>query len=1022
MEIPVENFAPRTPVQVNIRLYPQTKRRSRSPIVLWILWLVAVPSLYAQSVPAINSNGIVNGAGWPLPPAPVAPGSIISIYGTNFAPGASHNGVSATVLPLPTTISGTRVLLNGTAAPLLYVNSFQINAVVPWEAAGSSLTAQVISNSVASSVATVALAMAAPGIFLIGHASDGSLITPSKPAVPGEYITIYCTGLGPVTSQPSSGAPALASPLSRTTATTGVWIGTVPGKVTFSGLAPGFVGLYQMNVQVPASAPTGHDVNLMLLNWGNSTATTIAVQSSVQVSVSPAGVVTLQPGGTFQFAATVAGTTDTAVQWSVNGIPGGNSTVGAISPAGLYTAPSTVPNPNTVTIPATSTVDPTRPGTAVVIVTGGAVATLTSLIVTPTTPSVELGIHPQFTATANFHDGATMDLTSSATWSSSDPSVAVIDGSGAVTTKAQGQTTIQATYNSVNGATVLTVTPPGHFLLKTAGLYTQFECRGWASGYWSGDTIQRWTQFDSVVGSTIAQEVSLQLDRMKAMGVNTITYELRTSDPTNTGSFTPPGCTLPAVLGLQWPQPTSTELTNLVAFFDLVQSKDMRVLLRLVNTHMEEQPPTNSQTWLGAILGVIGKHPALNLVLLEGNTHTTGSGSQEACGIPAEPPLWMGPSSVAGKYVQWAIGFAMSLGIPARKLSAEAVVGDVYTESYWWSSPEATGGHLWPSIVAEKKIFDNLGIPAVQRTYALSFYERSKCSRTRQSFSCTDLNPHDWADQTLQYVTSVVGTGNGARIVAPEMGLATGDPAQWNTQHALESLIFLLQKYGVDGGTFYRWTNSTNAEDTDPTLGDPVKRRGAAFVYNPVEKEVVDMGGFHLPDVPNGSFEGATGANGVPGSWIPGGNGTVTRYLLTQEPGQPEVPSRGVYAMRMVTGSGLNDSVRAASVMIPASPSTSYTTTSNLRFAWTGDPNPSGPPTARPQVFIDILYFQTDGTPSAIRAQDSFAYFQENSTKGFATFPVQYTTPRDNAFVRIQFGSAHNGLPTAITLDVDNVR
>ena len=108
--------------------------------------------------------------------------------------------------------------------------------------------------------------------------------------------------------------------------------------------------------------------------------------------------------------------------------------------------------------------------------------------------------------------------------------------------------------------------------------------------------------------------------------------------------------------------------------------------------------------------------------------------------------------------------------------------------------------------------------------------------------------------------------------------------------------------------------------------------------------------------------------------------------------------------------------------MIPASPSTSYTTTSNLRFAWTGDPNPSGPPTARPQVFIDILYFQTDGTPSAIRAQDSFAYFQENSTKGFATFPVQYTTPRDNAFVRIQFGSAHNGLPTAITLDVDNVR
>ena len=85
---------------------------------------------------------------------------------------------------------------------------------------------------------------------------------------------------------------------------------------------------------------------------------------------------------------------------------------------------------------------------------------------------------------------------------------------------------------------------------------------------------------------------------------------------------------------------------------------------------------------------------------------------------------------------------------------------------------------------------------------------------------------------------------------------------------------------------------------------DPVKRRGVAFIYNPVQKEVVDMGGFHVPVVPNGSFED-TIVNGVPVNWIKAGNGTVSQYLLTQEPGQPEVPSRGTHAMRIITGSGI---------------------------------------------------------------------------------------------------------------------
>lgn len=640
--------------------------------------------------------------------------------------------------------------------------------------------------------------------------------------------------------------------------------------------------------------------------------------------------------------------------------------------------------------------------------------TLQSISLAPVDDSVELGVNTLFTAIGRYSDGSTRNLTTTALWSSTNEAVATVDSTGYVTTKGTGSTTIRATLDSVTGDTTLTVTHPGHFLLKNVGLWTQFERRGWPAEYWPGQVIQDWDRFDPVVGSTVSQEVSLQLDEMKAMGVNTITIELRTADSTDTGSFTPPDCNIPPALGFQFPQPTAAELANLPRFFEMVEGKGMKIWLRLVNTHMEQQPRTDSQMWIGAILEAIGNHPALDLVLFEGTPNVVG----DACGTPAEPPLWLGPDSVPAKYIQWAVGFAMSQGFPAWKLSAEAVVGDIFLDSMPPAGSDATDNHLWPPIVVEKMIFDNLNIPANQRTYALSFYEHPKCS-TARGIACTDLDPHDWADQTLQYVTSVVD--NGPRIVAPEMGnLVPVDPS-WKTQYALESIIVLMQKHGVDGGSFWRWASFQDSEDLDQTLADPVKRRGVPFLYNPVQKEIVDMGGFHLPVVPNGSFEGPVG-NGIPADWTASGNGTVSRYLLTQEPGQPEVPSRGTHAMRILTGAGASDAMTATSARIPVIAATAYTTTANLRFSWTGDPNPGGPPASRPRVFVDVLYLQENGTPSAFRALDSFSFFQEDSTDGFATFPQRYTTPSDAAFIEIRFGAMRNGLPDPIVLDVDNIR
>jgi|SRR5579871_2405630 len=100
-----------------------------------------------------------------------------------------------------------------------------------------------------------------------------------QPVQRGQYISIFSTGLGPVSNQPATGAPASASPLSVTSTQPTVTLGGVPAQVTFSGLAPGFVGLYVVNAQVPSSAPSGAAVTLnMTIGGVTSNTVTIAVQ------------------------------------------------------------------------------------------------------------------------------------------------------------------------------------------------------------------------------------------------------------------------------------------------------------------------------------------------------------------------------------------------------------------------------------------------------------------------------------------------------------------------------------------------------------------------------------------------------------------------------------------------------------------------------------------------------------------------------------------------------------------------
>ena len=384
-------------------------------------------------------------------------------------------------------------------------------------------------------------------------------------------------------------------------------------------------------------------------------------------------------------------------------------------------------------------------------------------------------------------------------------------------------------YNFATGQIIQLPAPPGT-ALAVRGLWAQFERRGWASEFWSGQVLQNFTSFDSVLNSTVQAEVSLQLDKMRALGVNTILFSLRTADDGSKGtSEQPPTCYMPGVLGMNWPQPTATETTNLTALFDLVNSKNMKVILDLPNTHMEEQPPTNSTTWLGAVLGAVKNHPALALVLFDGDVHVNTFGGTQSCGIPAEPPLWLGPNAAPARYVKWALQYANSLGIPYSRLSAEAIVGAYGVDN----DPNLTS-----PIVVLKGIFDSLNVPDAQRTYAISFYEHRKCWNVAAWIPCTDATPDAWADQTLQGVFATVGR-TGAHVIATEMGNNTPVDPAWSTPNALDSLLRVLKKNGADGGSFWRWTSFSDSEDHDTTLADPIKRRGVPFTYNPVESVLV---------------------------------------------------------------------------------------------------------------------------------------------------------------------------------------
>jgi len=207
-----------------------------------------------------------------------SPGSIVSLLGGSFthAPGRA-----ASVSPLPTTLSGVRVKANGTYLPVLYASEFQVNAQCPQLAPGTPITLVVENANGSSSPLSSTMQYATPGIFTLDGSGtgQGAIVTantgilamphgdsqPSRPVKAGDFVAIYATGLGPASPPLPSGQPAPLNAPVLLTPKADVLINGLATDVQFAGMAPGYVGVFEVNARIPPKTAPGNAVSVQIV-------------------------------------------------------------------------------------------------------------------------------------------------------------------------------------------------------------------------------------------------------------------------------------------------------------------------------------------------------------------------------------------------------------------------------------------------------------------------------------------------------------------------------------------------------------------------------------------------------------------------------------------------------------------------------------------------------------------------------------------------------------------------------------
>jgi uncharacterized protein (TIGR03437 family) len=268
------------------------------PAAVGFMASAATPALFGSTgvIGTVSANttapmgfagGTVNAAS--IVVAPIAPGSFFSIFGSNLAAALT----SQNTFPYPITLGGTQVFLGGEPLPLEVTAGGQINAIIPYDAAVNGMQQLIVQrNGMDSMPETVLLAPAQPAVFTLDQSGKGAgaivvvkadgtqfVNGPSKPATAGDFLVIYCTGLGAVSPPVAAGTAAPLLTLTSTPIPATVTIGGKPAQVFFSGLTPGYSGLYQVNVLVPSGIAAGTNVPVVVSVGGaSSPPVTVAIQ------------------------------------------------------------------------------------------------------------------------------------------------------------------------------------------------------------------------------------------------------------------------------------------------------------------------------------------------------------------------------------------------------------------------------------------------------------------------------------------------------------------------------------------------------------------------------------------------------------------------------------------------------------------------------------------------------------------------------------------------------------------------
>jgi len=236
--------------------------------------------------PAISPNGVTNAASFR---PQISPGALASVFGTGFT--GFGNATYKSAPPYPTGLgdsalggNGVSVMVNGQAAPLFFASPTQINFQVPWETAVGSANVTVSAAGGVSNAVAVPVVAAGPGLFVSGGSAivqnypGYSLNGPGNPAAPGSTIIAYLTGSGPVSPAAADGVATPSGSLVYATDFTSATVGAATASVSFAGLAPGFVGLMQVNLVVPTGLSAGTYPLVVTIDGQASNAGNISVQ------------------------------------------------------------------------------------------------------------------------------------------------------------------------------------------------------------------------------------------------------------------------------------------------------------------------------------------------------------------------------------------------------------------------------------------------------------------------------------------------------------------------------------------------------------------------------------------------------------------------------------------------------------------------------------------------------------------------------------------------------------------------